>query len=212
MGRTYTRLTEAQKKKVFQMVEDGVTRKEIANKFHCSQGTVLRAYKQILTKQEELEKKRTDTDRIVEIIGLHELKHNTVDGYLGCFYHSGGYDTKIFKTAKDDKKAIEMFKRWIEEREFHYVALDIPPEPSKPETAPTTKEIELACEAIIIGDEPVKTDIYVILATVPKINAYGYFCSMERALAEVDKLNAVAKLLGHGEVFDILEVSLKEGM
>ena len=211
MGRTYTRLTETQQKKVFQMVEDGVTRKEIANKFHCSQGTVLRAYKKILAKKEELEKKRTDTDRIVEIIGLHELKHNAIDGYVGYFATPNGADAKTFK-ANNDQKAIELFQHWIEEREFHYVAMDIPAEPSKPDTTPTGKELELACEAIIIGDEPVKTDMYVILATSPKINAYGYFISMDKALSELEKLNAVAKLLGHGEVFDILEVPLKEGI
>lgn len=207
MGRTYTRLTETQQKKVFQMVESGKTRKEIANEFNCSQGTVLRAYKKILTKKEE-------TDRIVEIIGLHELKYDVIDGYVGYFNGSNGCDVKQFKSIKSDKKAIELFKQWIEEREFHYVAVDIPSEPEdfycyQPEATKqiTTPEV---CEAIVIGDEPLKTDVYVIFSTAPKINAYGYFLSIDKALSELEKLNTVAKLLGHDEVFDILEVPLKE--
>lgn len=195
------------KRQMYKMYKNGISYKEIARKYGYSYNTVWKSISKMISEQNE-------SERIVITDGIHELKYNTVEGYVGYFFpKSGKYEKKSFK-SRSDKAAIDAFRDWIGTLTVNSVVDILPQEPSKPDTTPTGKELGPISEAIVIVDEPEKNDatnVYVIFTSRPKIDAYGYFLSMDAALAELEKLNSVAKLLGHGnEAFDILEVPMKE--
>lgn len=71
--------------------------------------------------------------------------------------------------------------------------------------ANTTKHMEATGVTLADTSEPA----YLIWAKQPEPRCYGLYLTMEDALAEVDKLNDVARFLGNSGAFEVEEVTWK---
>lgn len=90
------------------------------------------------------------------------------------------------------------------------VERNMPNEPIEP-ICETQQEFDTATEkhmdAIGVPLADTSEPAYLIWAKSPEPRCYGLYLTMESALAEVDKLNDVAKFLGNIGVFEVEEVA-----
>lgn len=231
------KLNHEQELELFEMVRKGFSNKDIAKKFGIAQDTVGAYYRRTLRERGREQDRGASRERLVAHRKLgQQLTFSVDEGYVGKTMIGGVEETCTFK-AGDDMEAISKFDKWCAdmraEQEFMgmverkgepqlieeavTVSTDNEPvsmsardqESPLPVVPVTAGIISATPSGIPLADtsEPA----YLIWAKRPEPKCYGLFLTMDAALAEVDRLNEVAKFLGSDGAFEVEEVEWKVG-